>query len=200
MKTWNCGEHPSILSANPTTLNPVRSGDVCQNEMQHFQIPCNNLPAGANVNKSLRWNLTISGGKNQTISFLMLCLIICINVSNAFLLLKVTLSRVNFNFLIFCNVYWFLRDRQNTSGGRGRERRRPRIWSRFQGLSCQHRTRHGAQTHEPRDHDLSRSQTLNWLSHSGAPPNKKSLKASGASISGWAETNLGFVWTIAYEV
>ena len=52
--------------------------------------------------------------------------------------------------------------------GRGRERGRHRIWSRLQGLSCQHRVRHGAWTHELRDHDLSRRRTLNWLSHPAA--------------------------------
>ena len=36
-------------------------------------------------------------------------------------------------------------------------------------LSCQHGARHGARTPKPRDHDLSRSQTLNRLSHPQAP-------------------------------
>ena len=53
--------------------------------------------------------------------------------------------------------------------GRGRERGRHRIRSGLQALSCQHRARRGAQTREPRDHDLSRSRTLNRLSHPGAP-------------------------------
>ena len=52
---------------------------------------------------------------------------------------------------------------------RGSERGRHRITSRLQALSCQHRARRGARTHRPRDHDLSRSQMLNLLSHSGAP-------------------------------
>ena len=34
---------------------------------------------------------------------------------------------------------------------------------------CQHRARHGTWTHELWDHDLSWSQTLNRLSHTGAP-------------------------------
>ena len=51
--------------------------------------------------------------------------------------------------------------------GRGRERRGHRIWNRPQALSCQHGTRCGAC--EPQDHDLSRSRTLNRLSHPGAP-------------------------------
>ena len=53
--------------------------------------------------------------------------------------------------------------------GRGRERGRHRIQSRLQPLSCQHRARRRAWTHEPWDHDLSWSQTLNQLSHPGAP-------------------------------
>ena len=51
----------------------------------------------------------------------------------------------------------------------GSERGRHRIWNRLQALSCQHRARRGAQTHGPRDHDLSRSRPLNRLSHPGAP-------------------------------
>ena len=53
--------------------------------------------------------------------------------------------------------------------GRGRERRRHRIQSRLQALSCQHRARHGAWTHKLWDHDLSQSWTLNRLTHPGAP-------------------------------
>ena len=53
--------------------------------------------------------------------------------------------------------------------GGGSERGRHRIWNRLLALSCQHRARHGAWTHGPRDHDLSRSRTLNRLSHPGAP-------------------------------
>ena len=41
--------------------------------------------------------------------------------------------------------------------------------SRLQAPSCQHRARHRTQTHGLRHHDLSRSRTLNRLSHSGAP-------------------------------
>ena len=53
--------------------------------------------------------------------------------------------------------------------GRGRERGRHRIRNRLQAQSGQPRARHGARTHEPWDRDLSRSQMLNRLSHSGAP-------------------------------
>ena len=52
--------------------------------------------------------------------------------------------------------------------GRSRERGRHRIWSRLLALSCQHGARRGARTHELRDRDLSRSWTLNPLSHPGA--------------------------------
>ena len=53
--------------------------------------------------------------------------------------------------------------------GRGRETGRHRIPSRLQVLSCQHTAWCGARARKPRDHDLSRSGTLNWLSHPGAP-------------------------------
>ena len=53
--------------------------------------------------------------------------------------------------------------------GGGSKSGRHRIWNRLQALSCQHRARHGAQTHGRWDHDLSRSQTLNWPSHPGVP-------------------------------
>ena len=53
--------------------------------------------------------------------------------------------------------------------GRGRERGKHRIWSGLQALSCQHRALCRAQTHKPRDHDLSWSQMLDRLSHPGAP-------------------------------
>ena len=52
---------------------------------------------------------------------------------------------------------------------RGRERGRRRIRNRLQAPSCQHTARRGTRTHKPRDHDLSRSRTLNQLSHPGAP-------------------------------
>ena len=62
------------------------------------------------------------------------------------------------------------RERASTSG-EGAERERHRIRSRFQALSCQHRAPCGARTHQLQDHDLSQSQTLNLLSHPGAPGN-----------------------------
>ena len=56
--------------------------------------------------------------------------------------------------------------------GRGKERGRHRIESRLQALSCQRRASCGAQTHEPQDHDLSQSETLNGLRHPGVPQGK----------------------------
>ena len=52
---------------------------------------------------------------------------------------------------------------------KGRERGRHRIRSRLHSPSCQPRAPLGARTHKPQDHDLSQSQTLNRLSHPGAP-------------------------------
>ena len=66
-------------------------------------------------------------------------------------------------------MYFFERQRQSVSGGGGRERGRHRIRSRLQAPSCWHRDRRGTQTHELQDHDLSRIQTLNRLSHPGTP-------------------------------
>ena len=71
-------------------------------------------------------------------------------------------------FLMF--IYFWDRERQSVSGGGAeRERHTHRIRSRLQARSCQHRAWRGAQTHGPRDHDLSWSWTLNQLSHPGAP-------------------------------
>ena len=71
----------------------------------------------------------------------------------------------------FFNVLFiFLRQGETEhEQGRARERGRHSIRNRLQALSCQHRARRGARTHRPRDHDLSRSRSLNRLSHPGAP-------------------------------
>ena len=62
------------------------------------------------------------------------------------------------------------RERKRPQMGVGqRERGIHRIWSRFQALSCQHRAQCRPWTPMLRDHDLSRSQMLNRLSHPGAP-------------------------------
>ena len=74
------------------------------------------------------------------------------------------------NNLIFLTFIHFLRDRERQSmSGKGAEGGRHRIRSRLQTLSCQHRARCGARTHELGDHDLSQSQTFNRLSHPGTP-------------------------------
>ena len=70
-----------------------------------------------------------------------------------------------FNFFLMFIYLW----ETEWEWGRGREREGDRIWSRLQTLSCQHRARHGTQTHELWDHDLSQSRMLNQLSHPGAP-------------------------------
>ena len=62
--------------------------------------------------------------------------------------------------LFIYKVYLFIfeREREHEQGrGRGEG---DRIRSRLQTLSCQRRAQCGVQTHEPRDHDLSRSRTL----------------------------------------
>ena len=78
-----------------------------------------------------------------------------------------SVERLALFFLMF--TYIWDRERQCVSRGRNRERDRDkdRIWSKLQALSCQHRARCGARTHEPWDHDLSWSQTLHRLSHPG---------------------------------
>ena len=63
-------------------------------------------------------------------------------------------------------IYFWERQHEQ---GMGREKGRHRNWSRLQALSCQHRAWHGAGTHKPWDHDLSRSRRLNQLSHPGTP-------------------------------
>ena len=71
------------------------------------------------------------------------------------------------------NVYLFLRERQSTSRGsaeRERERQTDRQNSKHalsSELSAQSLT--WSSTHKLRDHDMSRSQTLNWLSHPCTP-------------------------------
>ena len=74
----------------------------------------------------------------------------------------------------YFNVYLFLRERERerqsmSRGGAKSERGSHRFRSRLQALSRQHRARCGAQTHKPWNHDLSRSQTPNRLSHPGTP-------------------------------
>ena len=80
--------------------------------------------------------------------------------------------------LLCLNVFMFIFLREGETErkqGRAAERERGRHRSRsgLQAPSCQHRARRGARTHELCDHDLSRSLTLNRLSHPGA--SRKSL-------------------------
>ena len=64
-------------------------------------------------------------------------------------------------------MFIFERERVQAREGQ-RERGRHRIRSRFQALSSQHRARRGARTRELGERDLSRSESLNRLSHPGA--------------------------------
>ena len=75
------------------------------------------------------------------------------------------------NSFFFFNVLMFIHfwQTRRVIAGRGIERGSDRIWNRFQALSCQHRAQRRAQAHEPRDHDLSPSQTLNPPRHPGTP-------------------------------
>ena len=82
-------------------------------------------------------------------------------------------------YFIFLKMFLFLRERDRARAGEGqRERDTHRIRRRIQPLSCQHRARHRALTHEPWDYDLSWSRTLNRLSHPGAPDNEYFKKSS----------------------
>ena len=85
----------------------------------------------------------------------------------------------------------FIRFWESTSGG-GAERGRHRIWSRFQALSCQHRAQRWAWTQEQRDHDWSRSQTLNPLSCPGAPTYLQSLlvQSQDYNVLTFSDSNL----------
>ena len=76
------------------------------------------------------------------------------------------------------------RERERAREQGGAEREGDRTWSRLQAPSCQHRAPCWAWTHERWDHDLSWSQTLNPLSHTGAPvcPFLKGTKALSISF------------------
>ena len=107
-------------------------------------------------------------------------------------------------FIYFCTLIYFWETETECEWGRGRERGRHRTQSRLQALSCQHRAWHGARTHEPWDHDLSRSWTLNRLSHPGTPrnwicypnlPQKKDPSPDGVSYKQRIEEG----WTLATQ-
>ena len=81
------------------------------------------------------------------------------------------------------NVYLFLRETEaEHEWGRGRERGRHRIGSRRQARNCRRRAGRRARTHEPRDHDLSRSQMLHGLRHQ-VPPSCGFLKMGSCCIN-----------------
>ena len=62
---------------------------------------------------------------------------------------------------------FYFRERQSASGVETEREgdTESEAGSRLQALSCRHRARRGARTHGLCDHDLSRSQVLNLLSH-----------------------------------
>ena len=72
-------------------------------------------------------------------------------------------------FFNFLNAYLFLRESVTVWVRAGPRERETRIRSSLRALSRQHRARRGTRTHDPWDRDLSWSQTLTRLSHSGAP-------------------------------
>ena len=70
-----------------------------------------------------------------------------------------------------CFIYFWDRERQSISG-RGAEREREtQNLKQAPGSELQHRAWRRARTHVLCDHDVSWSQTLNQLSHPGAPTN-----------------------------
>ena len=87
----------------------------------------------------------------------------------------------------FTFIYFWLKETEHKR--KCRERGRHRVQSRLQALSCQHRAQCGARTHRLQDHDLSRSRTLNRLSHPGAPRTQwifiKSKYTSSTTFSLW---------------
>ena len=76
-------------------------------------------------------------------------------------------ERICSNHLFFFNIYSWERERESTRVGGSIREKETQIWSRLQALSCQHRPWCGGS--KPLDHDLSQNQTLNRLSHPGAP-------------------------------
>ena len=66
-------------------------------------------------------------------------------------------------------IYFWERERDRVRAGEGQREGEAQSPKRAPGPSCQHRARCGARIHEPREHDLTQSWTLNWLSHPGTP-------------------------------
>ena len=114
-----------------------------------------------------------------------LCLSVAIFPS---LLLFSVFSSCFFFVYIFLIFLMFIFETESKRVREGRERGRHRIQSRLQALNRQHRARRGARTHELRDHDLSRSWTLNQLSHPGAPFFLLFLKEQLYSLATLTET------------
>ena len=70
--------------------------------------------------------------------------------------------------IILTLTFIYIWEREHASMSRGGAEREGDTESEA-APSCQHRARRGAQTHDPRDRDLSRSRTLDRLSPPGAP-------------------------------
>ena len=109
--------------------------------------------------------------KNQTLALIIFSVALwCVPFTLLITLIFYSSAFTGFLLLFFWifNVFiYFWRRETETEHerGRSRERGRHRIWSRLQALSHQHRARRRARTHKLWDHDLSRSWTLNRLSH-----------------------------------
>ena len=88
-------------------------------------------------------------------------------------------GRCGFFFQFLKYLFIFEKETQSTSRGGAERERETQILKRLQAPSCQHRARRGARTHEPPDGDLSRTQTLNRLSHPGAPSALISHRSGG---------------------
>ena len=79
-----------------------------------------------------------------------------------------SLSRNTFILKFFMFIY--LWERKKVGAGEGQKERETQNPKQDLGSwACQHRAPRGTRTHQPWDHDQSRSWTLNRLSHPGAP-------------------------------
>ena len=84
-----------------------------------------------------------------------------------------------------CLFMFWETDRDRARAGEGQREEETQNSNRLQALSCQHRARCGARTREPRDHDLSQSRTLNWLSHPDAPRTRFLIYISAKWMNGY---------------
>ena len=71
-------------------------------------------------------------------------------------------------FKIFFNVYFWERERKRERVHMVERQRMRETENLKQSLCCHHKAWLGTQTHQPWDHDMSRSWTFNWLSHPSA--------------------------------